>query len=77
VDQKGRVFDTVPFDTAKNESVESGLVLFESVSGGWGYANTQGETVIPPIFDAALPFRENKAAVKRNERWWYIAQPQF
>jgi hypothetical protein len=84
LDRDGKVWDTpgpAGGNTAGNrvENVETGggeIVPFESLSGGWGYADGRGETVIPPVFDAALPFREDKAAVSRNKRWWYIARPR-
>jgi hypothetical protein len=72
VDRDGKTFDVPP-----SLDFEEKLVPFESASGSWGYANARGETIIPPLFDAALPFREGKAVVKRDDRWWYIAQPQF
>jgi hypothetical protein len=72
VDRNGKTFDVPPF-----LDFEEKLVPFKSASGSWGYANARGETIIPPLFDAALPFHEGKAVVKRDNRWWYIAQPQF
>jgi hypothetical protein len=55
---------------------DGGLVLFQSAFGGWGYADSEGKIVIPPVFDAALPFRNGSAAVAREGRWWYISPPR-
>ena len=38
----------------------------------WGFINDRGKTVIEPRFEAALPFSEDLAAVKREGRWGYI-----
>jgi hypothetical protein len=38
----------------------------------WGYMNQRGETVIPPQFDRALDFFENKAAVVLHGKAGYI-----
>jgi hypothetical protein len=80
LDRDGKTWDTssalvagIADDTKTAETGE--IVPFESLSGGWGYTNGRGETVVPPIFDAVLPFREEKAAVQRSQRWWYIARP--
>jgi hypothetical protein len=60
----------------QNSDDEKGVVFrlspFQSPSGAFGYKNMEGKPVIPPVFDAALPFREGKAAVSKKGRWWYI-----
>jgi hypothetical protein len=47
--------------------------LFPAPLGAaWGFINNRGRTVIAPRFDAAQPFSEDLAAVKREGRWGYI-----
>jgi hypothetical protein len=47
--------------------------LFPAPLGtAWGFINNRGKTVIPPRFEAAQPFSEDLAAVKREGRWGYI-----
>jgi tetratricopeptide (TPR) repeat protein len=41
-------------------------------NGKWGFINTNGEEVIPFIFDDALSFGQHLAAVKTGEYWGYI-----
>ena len=41
--------------------------------GKWGFANTDGETVIGFIFDDALSFGQHLAAVKLGEFWGYAS----
>jgi WG repeat protein len=38
----------------------------------WGFIDNRGKTVIAPRFEAAQPFSEDLAAVKREGRWGYI-----
>jgi WG containing repeat len=38
----------------------------------WGFIDSRGKTVIAARFEAALPFSEELAAVKREGRWGYI-----
>jgi hypothetical protein len=38
----------------------------------WGFIDNRGKIVIAPRFEAALPFSEGLAAVKREGRWGYI-----
>jgi hypothetical protein len=38
----------------------------------WGFIDARGKTVIAPRFEAAQPFSEDLAAVKREGRWGYI-----
>jgi hypothetical protein len=77
IDRSGKVLET-PFAALPyaaeyfSEPDSGGLVPFRSVFGGWGYAGEGGKVVIPPVFDAARPFREGSAAVARKGRWWYI-----
>jgi hypothetical protein len=65
--------------TNQNHDEDKGAAFslspFSSPSGAFGYKDASGKPVIPPIFDTALPFREGKAAVSKNGRWWYIAIP--
>jgi WG repeat protein len=47
--------------------------LFSAPLGtAWGFINNRGKTVIPPRFEAAQPFSQDLAAVKREGRWGYI-----
>jgi hypothetical protein len=47
--------------------------LFPAPLGtAWGFINNRGKTVIAPRFEAAQPFSEDLAAVKREGRWGYI-----
>lgn len=41
-------------------------------TGLWGFVNNRGVTVIPFIYEDALPFSCELAAVKKNGRWGYI-----
>jgi hypothetical protein len=73
-------FPATIFPDLSSEPGDGGLVLFQSAFGGWGYAGPAGpegrmRIVVPPVFDAALPFRNGSAAVARAGRWWYIAPP--
>ena len=38
----------------------------------WGFINTQGEVVIPCIYDNAWRFFEGLAAVEQNDKWGFI-----
>src|SRR5947207_1785967 len=38
----------------------------------WRFIDNRGKTVIAPRFEAALPYSEGLAAVKREGRWGYI-----
>ena len=47
--------------------------LFPAPLGtSWGFIDNRGKTLIAPRFEAALPFSEDLAAVKREGRWGYI-----
>jgi len=47
--------------------------LFPAPLGtSWGFIDSRGRTLIAPRFEAALPFCEDLAAVKREGRWGYI-----
>jgi hypothetical protein len=47
--------------------------LFPAPQGStWGFIDGRGKVVIAPHFEAALPFSEGLAAVKREGRWGYI-----
>jgi len=40
--------------------------------GNTGFIDNRGKAVIAPRFEAALPYSEGLAAVKREGRWGYI-----
>ena len=47
--------------------------LFPAPQGTtWGFIDNRGKIVIAPRFEAALPYSEGLAAVKREGRWGYI-----
>jgi hypothetical protein len=47
--------------------------LFPAPGGtGWGFIDNRGKIVIAPRFEAALPYSEGLAAIKREGRWGYI-----
>jgi len=47
--------------------------LFPAPQGTtWGFIDNRGKTVIAPRFEAALPYSEGLAGVKREGRWGYI-----
>jgi len=47
--------------------------LFPAPQGNtWGFIDNRGKTVIAPRFEAAQPYSEGLAAVKREGRWGYI-----
>ena len=43
-----------------------------SKDGKWGFINTDGEIVIPLIYNSTKGFRENAASVSLGEKWGYI-----
>lgn len=56
------------------------LVAAVQLDDLWGYIDTDGEWVIEPVFEEALPFSEGYAAVCYNGDWGYIdamGQPAF
>jgi hypothetical protein len=80
IDRSGKVLETpfasLPYAAGYFSGSDGGFILFQSVFGGWGYVDAGGKIVVPPVFDAALPFREGSAAVARKGRWWYILPPR-
>lgn len=47
--------------------------LFPAPIGAtWGFIDNRGKVLIPPRFEAVLPFSEGLAAAKREGRWGYI-----
>lgn len=48
------------------------LVAAVQLDDLWGYIDTDGEWVIEPVFEEALPFSEGYAAVCYNGDWGYI-----
>src|SRR6266403_418877 len=49
------------------------IPLFPAPQGNtWGFIDNRGKAVIAPRFEAALPYSEGLAAVKREGRWGYI-----
>ena len=56
-----------------SEEASAPSPLFPAPLGtAWGFVNNRGKTVIAPRFEAAQPFSEDLAAVKREGRWGYI-----
>jgi len=56
-----------------HEEMSGTSPLFPAPQGNtWGFIDNRGKTVIPSRFEAALPFSEGLAAVKREGRWGYI-----
>jgi len=50
----------------------SGALFPVPVNGATGFINDRGKLVIPARYEAALPFSEGLAAVRREGRWGYI-----
>lgn len=46
-------------------------------AGKWGFCNFNGELVVEPAFDEALPFSGGLAAVKEGKAWGYIDPDGF
>lgn len=47
--------------------------LFPAPIGAtWGFIDNRGKVLIPPRFEAVLPFSEGLAAAKREGRWGYV-----
>ncbi len=40
--------------------------------GRWGYVDSQGTMIVPPIYDGAFAFSQGRAAVHRGGLWGYI-----
>ena len=56
-----------------SEQASGSSPLFPAPLGtAWGFINNRGKTVIPPRFEAAQPYSEDLAAVKREGRWGYV-----
>jgi hypothetical protein len=56
-----------------SEQISGANPLFPAPLGtAWGFIDNRGKTVIPARFEAAQPFSEDLAAVKREGRWGYI-----
>lgn len=60
--------------TACGRQQTSGMnPLFPAPLGtAWGFIDNRGKTIIAPRFEAAQPYSEDLAAVKREGRWGYI-----
>jgi hypothetical protein len=63
---------------------EKGWFAFQDDSGKWGYADTDGNVMIEPQYEAAKSFSNGVAAVCVDGKWGYINQanepivePQF
>lgn len=41
-------------------------------NGKWGYINTEGKEVIPPVYDNSTNYYGEYAIVCRNREWWVI-----
>ena len=63
-------FSEVVFEDARPFSDEGYAAVKKN--GNWGFINTNGEEVIPFIFNDALSFGQHLAAVKIGEYWGYI-----
>ena len=63
-------FSEVVFEDARPFSDEGYAAVKKN--GNWGFINTNGEVVIPFIFNDALSFGQHLAAVKIGEYWGYI-----
>ena len=58
---------------ASLEDVADGEWLYPFVARGQaGYMDSTGVVVIAPMFDAAAPFSEGRAAVRVQEAWGYV-----
>src|SRR5688572_28740433 len=44
----------------------------QAASAGWGYIDPTGNITIPPQFEAAMPFSQDRAAVLKGGRWGFI-----
>lgn len=52
--------------TLQNHIFSEGMACFKNDSG-WGFINTAGDVIIPPIYKRTYPFRENKAVVVNED----------
>ncbi len=80
IDTKGKLLN-VRFIDAKSFSQNLAAV---EIKNKWGFIDLDGNIVIKPIFDYALPFSEDLAPVKLKDKWGYIdlqgnivIKPQF
>ena len=50
------------------------LALVRQNNVGWGFINKRGEEIISLIYEMAIPFREGRAAIKKEGYWGFINQ---
>ncbi len=49
-----------------------GLLPASRIQGKWGYVDVEGKPVIDALYQAASPFSEGLASVKKEGKWGYI-----
>ncbi len=66
----------MPLNSARLQASDSAKSCLHPVkdSTKWGYANIEGQCVIPYNFDSALSFSEGLAAIELNNMWGLIDQ---
>ena len=68
-------YPAFPFKKEIMEEMEMNakvLIPFSDTSGSIGFIDTSGRFIIPPVYDAVTPFRENIALVFRNDSAFFI-----
>jgi hypothetical protein len=68
-DSKGTFLFNKQFERVNEYS--EGLASVQQ-NGKWGYINTQGEQVLPCVYDYAGGFSEGLARVEQNGKWSVI-----
>lgn len=70
IDKKGKTIAVLNFpqyDIVVTHNFHDGRALVISKDGKYGYIDTKGTLIIPPIYDCAYDFREDKALVGIND----------
>ncbi|OON95185.1 MAG: hypothetical protein ATN31_11455 [Candidatus Epulonipiscioides saccharophilum] len=65
-------FDAVGEISEGYAAVCQGTMTETGFVGTYGYINTQGQPVLPMIYEGAQPFSEGLAAVKYQGKWGYV-----
>ncbi|TWF42774.1 WG repeat protein [Chitinophaga polysaccharea] len=73
IDTTGKV--TIPLQFDEAESFHDGLAIVGKTTNDtilYGYINRAGQLQVPYQFDEAKDFSGNRAAVRKNDTWYYI-----
>ncbi|MGN0555175.1 MAG: WG repeat-containing protein, partial [Candidatus Fimenecus sp.] len=70
VSRDGKRLTSLTFDYTN--SFSEGLACVGIVGKGWGFIDESGELVIPPVYDQADDFKDGKAKVKRDGKYFFV-----